>query len=82
VKQVEAQRKWNPAELPKWLDEDFYRTKITPKLIDITAKKITTALDVSHPYAILIRKGLRIPHPRHWWPLAKVAGMVHGFNED
>jgi hypothetical protein len=25
ARQVEALRKWNPSELPKWLDEDVYR---------------------------------------------------------
>jgi hypothetical protein len=78
MKQVEAQRKWNPSELPQWLDQDFYRAEIMPKLIDITAKKIKTAIDVSHPYAILIRKGIRIPHPRHWEQLALLVGARKG----
>src|SRR6516165_4510846 len=32
AKQAKALRKWNPSELPKWLDEDFYRAKILPRL--------------------------------------------------
>ena len=74
MKQVEAHRKWNPSDLPEWLSEDYYRAEIMPKLIDITAKAIKTRIDVSHPYAILIRKGLRIPQPRHWRPLAVLVG--------
>ena len=32
AKHVEALRKWNPSELPAWLDEDFYRCRILPTL--------------------------------------------------
>ena len=70
AKQVEALRKWNPSELPKWLDEDFYLRKILPALSRLTVKSIRAAIDVSHPYATLIRRGERTPHPRHWLPLA------------
>ena len=31
---------------------------------------------VSHPYATLIRRGISIPHPRHWVTLAHLAGIV------
>ena len=75
MKQVEAQQKWNPVELPKWLDEDFYRGKILPKLLGLTVKKIRVGLDVSHPYAAMIRKGEKIPHPRHWLALVKLVGV-------
>jgi hypothetical protein len=46
-------KKWNPADLPEWLDEDFYRTEVMPKLIDVTAQKMKTTIDVSFPYAII-----------------------------
>ena len=75
AKQVEALRRWNPAELPKWLDEDFYRREILPRLSAFTVKAIRLAIDVSHPYAILIKRGERIPHPRHWVRLARLAGV-------
>jgi CRISPR-associated endonuclease Cas1 len=75
MKQVEAQRKWNPSELPSWLDEEFYRREILPRLSEFTVKKIRVAIDVSHPYATLVKRGLRIPHPRHWLRLAKLAGI-------
>ncbi len=74
AKQVEALRRWNPSELPKWLDEDFYRMEILPRLSGFTIKKIRTAIDVSHPYATLIKRGSKIPHPRHWLPLAELTG--------
>lgn len=74
MKQVEAQRRWNPEDLPKWLDEDFYRREIVPKLLGFTVKTIRTAIDVSHPYATLVKRGDRIPHPRHWLELSKLTG--------
>jgi len=77
AKQVEALRRWNPAELPKWLDEDFYRTAILPRLSTLTAKAIRLAIDVSHPYATLIKRGERIPHPRHWLSLAELTGLKY-----
>jgi hypothetical protein len=75
AKQVEALRKWNPSDLPEWLDQDFYLREILPSLTKLTVKSIRTALDVSHPYATLIRSGQRTPHPRHWLPLATLAGV-------
>ncbi len=75
-KQAEALRKWNPAELPKWLDEDFYRREILPRLSGFTVKAIRLAIDVSHPYATLIKRGDKIPHPRHWLVLSKLTGST------
>jgi hypothetical protein len=74
MEQVEAQRKWNPLDLPKWFDEDFYRREILPRLSALTVKTIRTAIDVSHPYATLIKRGDSIPHPRHWLELSKLTG--------
>lgn len=74
AKQAEALRKWNPSDLPRWLDEEFYRQEILPRLAKLTVKKIRLAIDVSHPYATLIRRGMSIPHPRHWLSLAKLTG--------
>ena len=75
-KQFDAIRKWNPSELPDWLNEKTYRSKILPRLSKFTVKAIRVALDVSHPYATNIRRGTAIPHPRHWMALAKLAGFM------
>jgi CRISPR-associated endonuclease Cas1 len=72
--QAQAQRNWHPSDLPTWLDEDCYRREILPRLSKFTVKKIRLAIDVSHPYATLIRRGVSIPHPRHWMLLAELAG--------
>jgi len=77
AKQVEALRRWNPADLPQWLDQDFYRTEILPRLSAFTAKAIRLAMDVSHPYATLIKRGERMPRPRHWLALSDLTGCTH-----
>jgi hypothetical protein len=73
AKQAQALRKWNPSDLPRWLDEDTYRRDILPLLSRFTVKSIRLTLGVSHPYATLIKRGISIPHPRHWLPLADLA---------
>jgi len=75
-KQFTAIRKWNPSELPDWLDEKAYRREILPRLSKLPVKAIRLALDVSHPYATNIRRGTAIPHPRHWAKLANLAGIT------
>ena len=50
-KQFDAIRSWNPSELPSWLNEKTYRSKILPRLSKLTVKSIRLALGVSHPYA-------------------------------
>jgi hypothetical protein len=72
TKQAAALHKWNPSDLPNWLNEDFYRREILSRLSSFTVKKIRLAIDVSHPYATLIKHGDRIPHPRHWLTLAQL----------
>jgi CRISPR-associated endonuclease Cas1 len=74
AKQAQALRKWNPSDLPRWLDEDTYRRDILPLLSKFTVKSIRLTLGVSHPYATLIRRGTTIPHRRHWLPLAELTG--------
>jgi hypothetical protein len=74
ARQAQALRDWNPSDLPRWLDEDTYRRDILPLLSKFTVKSIRLTLGVSHPYATLIRRGMTIPHPRHWLPLADLVG--------
>jgi len=69
-------RKWDPSTIPHWLDEDFYRKEILPRLFTLTVKRLRLAIDVSHPYATLIKRGDKIPHPRHWLALAKLADII------
>jgi hypothetical protein len=59
MKQAEAQKQWNPNDLPEWLDEEYYRRKILPTLPKFTIAKIQVVMDVSFPYAAMVRKESR-----------------------
>ena len=81
-RQAEAQRRqaaalkaWNPSDMPDWLTEETYRVKIQPRLTKITVPAISSALDISGPYAAEIRAGRYLPHPRHWLMLARLVGV-------
>jgi hypothetical protein len=67
---------WQPSDLPEWFNEEAYRTKIQPALAGMTVPAIATALGISQPYATDIRRGRRIPHPRHWLTMAKLGGVL------
>ena len=67
---------WDPSSLPSWLTEEFYAQKIQPRLRAIRVKEIAQAMQVSKPYAALVRSGRRRPHPRHWQALASLVGVT------
>ena len=66
---------WSASSLPAWLDEECFVTKIQPKLKAIKVREISEALQISAPYAALIRKGERRPHQRHWGTFSKADGV-------
>jgi len=74
-RQEAAKRRWQPTELPAWLNEGIYRKKIQPRLWSITVPVIASALGISESYAADVRKGRRVPHPRHWPTLAELVGV-------
>jgi len=63
----------DPASLPAWLNNQAYIEQIQPRLAGISASVLASALGVSLPYAVDIRSGRRLPHPRHWAKLAQLA---------
>jgi CRISPR-associated endonuclease Cas1 len=75
-KHAAALAAWKPSELPEWLNEEAYQAKIQPALAGLTVPAISSALDISQPYATAIRAGRRRPHPRHWLSLAQLVGLL------
>jgi CRISPR-associated endonuclease Cas1 len=71
-----ARQRWSSSDQPAWITEDFYATKIQPRLDRATLSQIASALAVSIPYASDIRRGRRRPHPRHWQLLAELIGVA------
>jgi CRISPR-associated endonuclease Cas1 len=70
-----AIKAWNPADKPSWLDEKVYRERIQPLLSKVRVPTLMSALSISEPYALRIRSGKCIPHPRHWTPLGRICGV-------
>jgi CRISPR-associated endonuclease Cas1 len=70
-RQMAARKAWKPSSQPAWLTEKFYRDVIQPCLLQIQVRVIQSTLSVSEAYAVRIRSGQCIPHPRHWVALAK-----------
>lgn len=72
----DARREWERSG-ENSISEDVYKTEIQPKLRNLTLSSIMKALGVSVVYASHIRKGRRVPHPRHWSMLAALATRTH-----
>jgi hypothetical protein len=49
-----------------------------PRLSAIKVQDIRMALTVSVLYASKVRRGIMVPHPRHWAKLAELAGYSPG----
>ena len=75
-----ARRDWVPSSLPSWLTRETYREGIWPRLSKVTVPNLARTMRVSESYATKVRKGLHVPHPRHWQALAELAGVsqLHG----
>jgi hypothetical protein len=76
AKQRRALRDWNPDFQPDWLSEAVFRSQVQPLLSRIEVPPIAKSIDVSLPYATSIRRGDRLPHPRHWQNLAILTGVT------
>jgi CRISPR-associated endonuclease Cas1 len=66
---------WSPSDQPSWLTSEFFKEMIHPSVESLSVAVIAHGLGVSRGYAIEIRRG-RVPHPRHWLALAKLAGKL------
>jgi S1-C subfamily serine protease len=52
------------------------KERVQPRLVRLTVPTIMKAIDISEPYALRIRNGNHIPHPRHWLNLARLVGIL------
>jgi hypothetical protein len=50
-----------------------FKHEILPGLRDVPLSIIARATGFSRGYCSFIRRGVRIPHPRHWEALRKIA---------
>ena len=70
-----AKAGWKDSDLPAWLDEKVYLSEIQPRLKQVSRSVLAAKLGISIPYAVDIRSGRRVPHPRHWQTLAELVGI-------
>ena len=52
-----------------------YRTVILPGLADISLRDIERATGLSNPTCSRLKRGLQIPNPKHWSPLAALGDI-------
>ena len=58
--------------VPAHWDTAFYVGEIAPRLETLTVKALTEATGLSVPYCKRIRRGVRMPQPRHWKSLLEI----------
>jgi hypothetical protein len=55
--------------------DGWYKASLQPRLTDLRTIDVARALDISRVYARGIVRGEKMPHPRHFAALAKLAGV-------
>jgi CRISPR-associated endonuclease Cas1 len=48
------------------VNDALFTTEILPTLQDLSLSTIASATGLSHQYCSLVRRGLKVPHRRHW----------------
>ena len=51
---------------PVQADPQSFEREIRPKLTGVSLAAMVRATGLSQPYCAMIRRGERVPHPRHW----------------
>jgi hypothetical protein len=64
-------REWD-ASNGSTMTEDDYREKVLPSLENMPSRAIMAAMGVTQAYALDVRNGKRLPHPRHWQMLIEI----------
>ena len=64
--------KWDAAHPDAEIDEDQFTSEILPQLQGVSLSTIAGVTGLSQQYCSLIRRGFKVPHPRHWQALKRV----------
>lgn len=65
-------REWDALSAPG-MTEEVYRGRVAPALAGVPSRAIMAAMGVSQAYALDVRNGKRLPHPRHWASLGSLS---------
>jgi hypothetical protein len=69
-----AEAEWE-REHPEALDPDLFAREIRPRLAGVPLAAMVRATGLSQPYCAMIRRGQRVPHPRHWEALGALVAQ-------
>jgi hypothetical protein len=69
----QEQAAWEAAHGAEVFNHEVFRSEILPGLQGVSLGTLAKVTGLSVQYCGLVRRGLRIPHPRHWNALASVA---------
>ena len=58
--------------------DSVYLEEIVPHLDRVTVPQIMNATALSSGYASMIRRGIKVPHPRHWQALSSIIDESEG----
>lgn len=53
-----------------------YLRDVVPRLVGVTLPQLMAATGLSNASCSTLRRGLTVPHPRHWGRLARLAADV------
>lgn len=59
------QKTWE-SEHGSLADPELFQCEILPRLQDVSLGAMSKATGLSEQYCSVIRRGLKVPHPRHW----------------
>jgi CRISPR-associated endonuclease Cas1 len=76
TRQQEAQRLWQPSDLPDWLTDEVYAQRIQPALKNFSKAQIASALGLNASFVYKMVNRGKIPHKRHWVKLAELVGCT------
>lgn len=57
---------WEAEHTDMEIDEAAFANEVLPRLQGLSLSVITAHTGLSQQYCSLIRRGLKVPHPRHW----------------
>lgn len=72
TQQIQAREAWKSAHQPEH-DAQAFKREILPRLRDVPLSTMARLTGFSLGYCSFIRRGVRIPHPRHWETLRHLA---------
>ncbi len=75
VQRMHDQAAWE-AEHGDGADPEAFQREFLPQLQAVTLGAMAKATGLSEQYCSLIRRGLYVPHARHWTTLVKTASGV------